>query len=139
MQNSENKIFDKWGDCIRSGWLALPAILLEQQDALKLTCLEMIILQNLLLAWRQTDTKIYIRSSTMAKRLNLHQRSIQRGLTELIKKGFIHRIKAEHKDDQVWTYFDVKPTVIKLNEFKRLNYVNNLSNEEMPIENFEIK
>jgi DNA replication protein DnaD len=124
-------LLTKWGGCIDAGWLALPSSLLAKQYELELTCTELVILQNLLLSWWEKEKNPFPRSATIAKRMGVHQRSVQRGLSALVKKGFVHRvIDSAHETtngarprgakNELWTSYDVKPTVEKLNELKGL-------------------
>lgn len=124
-------LLTKWGGCIDAGWLALPSSLLAKQYALDLTCTELVILQNLLLSWWEAGKNPFPRSATIAKRMGVHQRSVQRGLSALVKKGFVHRvIDSAHETtkgtrprgtkNELWTSYDVKPTVTKLNELTGL-------------------
>jgi DNA-binding transcriptional regulator YhcF (GntR family) len=126
-------LLTKWGDCIDAGWLALPSSLLVRQDELQLSCTELVILQNLLLSWWEKEKNPFTRSATIAKRMGVHQRSVQRGLSSLAKKGFVHRVvESPHKTTkgarprgdraELWTSYDVKPTVEKLNALKGVTY-----------------
>jgi DNA replication protein DnaD len=128
---TKSTLFSKWGRCIDAGWLALPSNLLAKQYELELTCTELVILQNLLLSWWEKEKNPFPRSATIAKRMGVHQRSVQRGLSALVKKGFVHRVidsahettrgtRSRGTKNELWTSYDVKPTVEKLNELKGL-------------------
>jgi DNA-binding MarR family transcriptional regulator len=127
---AKTTLHTKWGECINAGWLALPGILLVKQKDLNLSCTEIVILENMLFAWWTKESRPYIRSATIAKRMGIHQRSVQRGLNSLIKKGFVSRkVESAHKttkgarpltsNKELWTSYDVRPTVGLLNSLWR--------------------
>lgn len=107
----------KWGTSLDEGFLLIPVLLLKRQRELALDSTEVVVLLNLLAAWWDTETRPYPRSTTIAQRIGVTPRTVQRCLEKLEKKGLIVRVRngtgigAAHRE---LTSYDMTGTVEKL-------------------------
>jgi predicted transcriptional regulator len=84
---------DRWGGALRDGYLLIPRALLLHQGELGISTEEVVVLQNLLASWWQKDDLPYPAVSTLAHRMRVSVRTVQRHLNSLEAKGFIERVR----------------------------------------------
>lgn len=107
----------KWGSSLEQGFVVIPVLLLKRQRELGLDSTEVVILMNLLAAWWDPDRQPHPRSMTIAQRMGVSVRTVQRTLERLEVKGFLSRKRAasghgaEHRE---LTSYDMRGTVEKL-------------------------
>lgn len=104
-------IQDKWGDALGAGYLVVPSALLVKQFELGLSNGELITLLNLLASWRDVDTLPCLRPSTIAKRMDVDARTVQRHISSLAAKNFIAK-KLDMKTGT--THYNLYGIVVKL-------------------------
>jgi len=83
---------DKWQDAAKAGFQLLPDLLLRHQAELELTATDLVVLINLTMHWWYPDQRPFPRSSTIAKRMGIDRRSVQRSLAKLSEKGLVERM-----------------------------------------------
>lgn len=74
---------------------------------------------NLLAAWWDVDKLPFTRAITIAKRIGVTPRTVQRCLEKLEKRGLILRIRSttgHGVETRVVTEYDLEPTVLKLKQ-----------------------
>ena len=88
---------EKWQGAVTkgSGFVAVPMALLRLQSKYELTPTELLVLINLLAHWWDPDRPVYPRSTTIAKRMGVDTRTIQRATNKLERKGLLERGKLE--------------------------------------------
>lgn len=79
---------EKWGIAATPGWQPLPDVLLHNQAKLGLSPTDMLVLVNVLSHWWYVEEKPFPRVTTIAKRMNVTTRTVQRSLQKIIDKGF---------------------------------------------------
>ena len=86
-------IKEKWQGAVTkgSGFVAIPVALLRLQAKFELTPTEMLVLINLLVHWWDPVRAVYPRSSTIAKRMGIDKRTVQRATQKLERKGLLTR------------------------------------------------
>ena len=86
-------IKEKWQGAVTasSGFVAIPVALLRLQTHLKLTATDMVVLANFLAHWWDPERSVYPRSSTIAQRMGVTKRTVQRSTNKMLKKGLIER------------------------------------------------
>lgn len=87
-------IKEKWQGAVneRSGFVAIPMSLLRLQTKLKLTATDMVVLANLLAHWWDPARGgAYPRSTTIASRMGVAKRTVQRSTQKMVKAGLIQR------------------------------------------------
>jgi len=97
----------KWGDAIKAGYQVFPDALVRGQHLLKLTATDMVVIANLNQAWWYVDRLPYLQPQTIAKRMGVSERSVQRSLKRLRKKGFLTQIRKRQDDKTVRYYHDL--------------------------------
>ncbi|MEJ7747004.1 MAG: helix-turn-helix domain-containing protein [Luteimonas sp.] len=108
---------------MNEGFLVIPVLLLKRQRELGLDNTEALVLLNLLAAWWETDKRPYPRSTTIAQRMGVTPRTVQRSLEKLEKKGLILRVRngtgagSEHRE---LTSYDMTGTVETLKKLAQV-------------------
>jgi DNA-binding transcriptional ArsR family regulator len=83
----------KWGAAMGEGFVFLPRALIRHQADLELDSVAMLVLLNLISSWWQEDDHPYPRPATIAKRIGVHVRTVQRHLSDLEESGFVARVR----------------------------------------------
>ncbi len=109
-------IREKWGSALDSGFVVCPSILLLRQKQLGLESGELAVLLNLIMAWWKVDELPFPSSVTIAKRIGVSNRTVQRQLRSLEVRGFIARSRnlLRNKADRAITTYDLSGLVAKL-------------------------
>lgn len=84
---------EKWQGAVSdgSGFVAVPMSLLRLQTKLKLTPTDMVVLVNLLGHWWDPSRAVFPRSTTIAARMGVAKRTVQRSTQKMIRAGLIER------------------------------------------------
>jgi hypothetical protein len=106
-------VFQKYGEVAVAGFQAVPDLLLKNQVKLGLSQTDMVVLLNVLMHWWYVDKKPFPRATTIAKRIGVTPRTVQRSFSALEKLGLLNRSEA----DDGRTILDPQPLVDRLNEF----------------------
>lgn len=101
----------KWGDAAIAGWQALPDVLLKYQYRLKLNPTEMMVLLNVLSYWWYVETLPFPRVSTIAKRMDVTPRTVQRALTKLYQRKLLIKKKHQTSNNEEREVYDPAPLV----------------------------
>lgn len=107
------KVKDRWGAAIDDGFLAIPNILLKKQHELELSSGELVTLLNILAFWWKEDALPFPGLATLAKRMGLTTRSVERHLKELVHKQLVERVVIDGRN-----YYDPAGLVRKLNSYQ---------------------
>jgi hypothetical protein len=91
----QSAVVAKWGQAANAGFQLLPDVLLKNQSVLGLTAIELVVLINLTMHWWYPTQKPFPRSTTIAERMGVDVRSIQRALSRLSQLGLIERKKVK--------------------------------------------
>lgn len=90
--NSKENLEKKWGtSSLDLGWTAIPTALLFLQSELKISTLGMNILLNLIMHWWERDERPYPSQESIAKRMGVSKRSVQREIAKLCESGLIEK------------------------------------------------
>lgn len=110
----------KWGKKVMQlGFCMVPSLLLRAQQRLGLSATQLAILMHLADHWWDADRKPWPSKATLAKRLNLSARQVQRYMAELETAGLVQRVqrRAAHGGIQSNMY-DLSGLVDKLKELE---------------------
>jgi len=110
---------EKWGnESLKLGWTALPTALLILQGKLGISPLGLNILLNLVSLWWDVSEQPYPSQQTLANRIGVSKRSIQRESLSLIKAGLLKTRRSTYQDEKLHgrNAYDLKPLVEKLQE-----------------------
>lgn len=80
---------NKWGDAINLGFVAIPNVLITNFRGLNVTPTEFVVLLNLLTHWWSVEDRPYPRVATIARRLDMTTRTVQRALNRLKALGLL--------------------------------------------------
>ncbi|MCK1554034.1 helix-turn-helix domain-containing protein [Bradyrhizobium sp. 177] len=110
----ESRVEARYGVAGKAGWSPVPDVLLFNQHKLKITGDDLIVLLNLMAHYYVKDEMPFIRPTTIAKRMGVSQRKVQRSIARLRKKGLI--LKGKHKDNGQIIH-DLTPLIDQLQPF----------------------
>ncbi len=88
----------KWGAAIDAGFQLVPDVLLKNQTRLRISATEMVVLLNLMMHWWYPARHPYPRPATIARRMGVSARTVQRALSRLSELGLVERFKDNSAD-----------------------------------------
>ena len=109
----------KWGSALDGGFQLVPDLLLRHQRELKLTSSDLVVLLHLTMAWWERDRHPYPRTSTIARRMNTSERTVQRSIERLRKSKLLHKTTAKLADPEKRPAFDLSPLAERLQNIAR--------------------
>lgn len=114
---------EKWQGAVTeaSGFVAIPMSLLRLQTKLKLTATDMVVLVNLLAHWWDPSRAVFPRSTTIAKRMGVAKRTVQRSTSKMVRAGLIEKKLTEVGDSQLRS-FQFTPLAERLAKDLPLSY-----------------
>lgn len=95
---SDFAIRKRWAGAVtggETGFVAVPSLLLRSQARLGLTCVEVVVLTNILMHWWHRSEWPYPRLSVIANRMAASSRTVQRAVQNLEDKGLVKRLPSE--------------------------------------------
>ena len=104
------KVLDKWGDAALVGFSQIPDTLLKAQHAMGISPLELNVLLNLISFWWKAEDQPYPSSASIAKRMGVQPRTVQKSIKALTDKGLIGRAPITGKGAGRSKY-DLRPLV----------------------------
>lgn len=106
----------KWGTlAMKPGFLILPSILLRAQKKLGLDSSQLVLLMHLADFWWQPNALPWPKKKTLAQRMDVTDKQIQRIAKSLEDAGLLHRIKRTRTRGQTSNAYDLSGLVQKLN------------------------
>lgn len=105
-------VYAKYGEAAVAGFQAVPDLLLKNQGNLGLTPTDMVVLLNILMHWWYPDQKPFPRPTTIAQRIGVSTRTVQRSIINIEASGLLARETSA--DGRV--FLDPTPMVAKLVE-----------------------
>jgi len=110
---------EKWGTALDGGFQLVPDLLLRHQRELRLTSADLVVLLHLTMAWWERDRPPYPRTSTIARRMNTSERTVQRSIEHLRKSGLLDKTASKHAEKERRPVFDLTPLAERLQEIAR--------------------
>ena len=93
-RNATGQLHAKWGKpLIAAGWVALPSIILERQEALGLDALDINIILHIAKHWFEAGSLPHPSKGSIAKAMQVTARTVQKRIARLEQEGFIRRIE----------------------------------------------
>lgn len=92
-QSETQRVMAKWGEAAVGGFQAVPDVLLKNQDKLGLSPTELVVLLNITMHWWYPTQRPFPRSTTIAKRMGVDTRTIQRALARLQELKLLAKVK----------------------------------------------
>jgi DNA-binding MarR family transcriptional regulator len=97
--SATNALQQKWGTALHGGFVLVPSVLLRYQSELGIKDAgELLVLLHLLMSWWTPDEAPFPRVSTIADRMGVSARTVQRHLRSLESKHLVRR-KGRRSDD----------------------------------------
>lgn len=109
----------KWGDALAAGYQILPDALFRGQHLLDLSATDVVVIANLNQAWWFSDRLPYLQPNTIAKRMGVSERSVQRSLRRMRMRGLISQVREPQEDGTVRYYHDLAGLRDQLNLLAR--------------------
>lgn len=107
----------KWGaSVIKQGFCILPSLLLRAQRRLGLSAIQLAFVLHLAEFWWEDGKIPWPKKETIAERLNVTEKQIQRIARDLEKRGYIQRVKRMTRHGQTSNGYDLDGLVKKLKE-----------------------
>lgn len=97
---TDGRPFAKWGEAAIAGWQAVPDVLLKNQTRLGLSATELLVLLNVLSFWWYVEELPFPRGTTIAKRMGMTPRTVQRSLQALIDRGLLAKKRDVGRDNK---------------------------------------
>jgi len=113
-ERSKTSALAKWGVAMSEGFVFVPRALMRHQAELELDSVAVMVLLNLIGSWWEEGDLPYPRPTTIAKRIGVHVRTVQRHLSELDERGLIARVRSSgngSKSDTTVTRYDLSGLV----------------------------
>src|SRR5258708_3593457 len=112
----------KWGDeCLDAGFQILPDVLLKCQRFMDLEPIDVVILLNITMQWWEFDKLPYPRPSTLAKRMDVSTRTVERRIAKLQKQGLLVRRPSEEAEGKTVRRYDLSGLVTELKKYAENN------------------
>lgn len=92
-ETSSTMLQKRWGEAMTEGFVVVPRLLLLKQHELGLNNGEVVVLLNLLASWWKDEDRPYPAVSTLAQRMGVSLRTVQRAIEKLEETGFIKRLR----------------------------------------------
>ena len=112
----DDRSVGKWGVAARAGYQPVPDVLLIKQRALGLDPVDLLVLLNITSYWWYADKLPFARTTTIAERMGVSVRTVQRSLRKLEEKGYIRREDVRTSDGDYVPAIDPKGLVERLGE-----------------------
>lgn len=114
------RVRERFGKVADPGFQPVPDVLLFHQADLELSSEELNVLLNLMAHWYEPERMPFPRAATIAHRMGVSERTVQRLLSRLCKRGFIAKIKEQNVTGA--KAYDLRPLIKKLGPYaqKRL-------------------
>ena len=92
ISKEERTLHQKWGaDVIAEGYTVLPNVILQNQKALDLKHLDVLVIICLMSHWWDKDDLPRPAKTSIARTLDVDPRTVQRSIAKLEKQGYIER------------------------------------------------
>jgi len=117
MSNETERSFEKWGEAARGGFQVLPDILLKKQVELGLSPMDMMVLINVAMHWWYAGQRPFPRSTTIATRMGVDPRTVQRSLRKLVDLKLMERVKETDSEGKERTVCDLSGLVQRLQSY----------------------
>lgn len=108
--------YEKWGEALDAGFQLLPDVLLKHQHRLGLKPTDVLVLIHLTMNWWYAERLPFPRPSTIARRMGVGVRTVQRSLRRLEDLRLVKKVRQQAKDVPVSFAFDLSALVKVLQE-----------------------
>jgi predicted transcriptional regulator len=107
----------KWGtEVMAIGFCILPSLLFRAQNRLGLKSTHLAVILQLADFWWHDDNLPYPKKQTIAERIGLKEKQVQRLVRDLQQRGYVKRIVRKTPHGQTSNFYDLSGLVKKLQE-----------------------
>jgi DNA-binding HxlR family transcriptional regulator len=108
--------FDRWGRAMSGGYQVIPNQLFRQQQRLRLSSHQVVILLNLAMHWWRPKDLPFISPHKIAKRMGVSRRTVERQLKKLCDMGYVERKRVDDEQgvDSPKVRYDLSGLIRKL-------------------------
>ena len=119
-KGSQRESQKKWGKNVMAlGFCIVPSLLLQAQNRLGLNPTQLAVLMQLCDFWWKSERKPYPSKGTLAERLSLSPRQVQRYIAELENAGLVQRIeRRDSHGGKRSNFYDLSGLVNRLEELE---------------------
>lgn len=118
-EKNKNNHENRWGNsALAMGWTAVPASLFFLQGTLSISPVAFNVLLNLITHWWKPYEWPHPSQESIAKRMSVSVRTVQRGIYELENKGLLIKIKTsrDHPKYKGRNIYDLSNLIASLNQ-----------------------
>jgi DNA-binding MarR family transcriptional regulator len=110
----------KWGTAVmKLGFCIVPSLLLRAQRRLAISPTQLAVLMQLADHWWESERKPFPSKATLAERLNLSPRQVQRHIATLEEQGYVKRIQRTVRGrGKTTNVYDLSGLVARLRELE---------------------
>lgn len=107
----------KWGAlAMKPGFVIIPSLILRAQNRLGLNCTQLALLLHLSEFWWHEGKYPWPKKETLAQRVGLSEKQVQRTMADLEKGGYVARVTRMGRHGQLSNAYDLSGLVRKLAE-----------------------
>lgn len=130
---STERAVEKWEAAAEAGFQTLPDILLRKQVELGLSPTDMLVLINITMHWWYRDRLPFPRSATIAERMGVDPRTVQRSIRKMQDLKLVERETETLVDGTIRSVLNLSPLVERLGDFARRdpNYVARMQRKDV--------
>lgn len=134
----QSRVREKWDGVTDPGFLTLPYVLLLHQADLNLSSEHLNVLLNFIAHWHSSGRMPHPRTTTIARRMGISVRTVQRSLSWLIANGFI--MKLPRLSRTAVQQYDMLPLIQKLKPYAeaRIPFIQAKDYERVLDDNIEV-
>lgn len=134
-KHEANTIRAKWGSSVTSGdtgFLVVPDVLIKYQVGLNISPTDMAVLLNIVMHWWKPDELPHPRPSSIASRIGVSTRTVERCIKKMEKNKLIIRRESEKKDpgnpksSLMVRRYDLSGLIARLEEYARVTQMRNM-------------
>lgn len=134
----QSRVREHWDGVTDPGFLTLPYVLLLHQADLNLSSENLNVLLNFIAHWHANGRMPHPRTSTIARRMGISVRSVQRSLAWLIENSFIEKLPRLSRE--AVQQYSLLPLVLKLKPYAnaRIKYIQEKDYERVLDDTIEV-
>lgn len=118
---TEKRAVIKWQEAGKAGFQIVPDILFKKQIELKLGPTDIVVLMHISMHWWYEDQKPFPRLTTIARRMGVGTRTVQRSIKKLSQLGYVSKEKQIDKKGIEREVFNLGGLVEILSQYARVD------------------
>lgn len=107
----------KWNEAAKGGFQIVPDILFKKQVELGLSATDMLVLMNVTMHWWYPDQRPFPRVTTIADRMGVDARTVQRSMRKLVDLDLMKRMTETTEEGEERVVCDFKGLIERLGQY----------------------